>query len=272
MKRLVTLLLAVSMIITLVSCGNQAAEMYCTNCGDSIDESAAYCSGCGTAVGGNTPPSSTKESSTTISSTTSTKETTTTTSTAIATTTTTIAKPTTTTKPTITTAKPTTTTKTKHEHSYVNYKCSGCGSTDPNYTLYQKEFKQRTTKYNDDVSQIQEKIDKCNSDLKKAQNALSVAKGELLSLSPNCPEWFMKQYLDNWQAYGNTYAATQAAKNAWTSEYNNKKTQLNNTIQIKTLEISSLQQNLSGYSSALTTLQMVYNSDIQELKDKYGIL
>ena len=291
MKKLISLLLAVSMMISLVACGNQKTGKYCTNCGNGMAASDAFCSECGTAVDGNVAPSSPEETTT---STTSTEETTATTELATTTTakstTTTTAKPATTTKkpatttkkPATTTKKPTTTTtakptatttiKTQHKHSYVNYICSGCGITDPNYLLYKEETKKYTDKYNDDVAQIQEKIDKCNSDLIKAQNALNVAKGELLSLSPSCPPGYINQFVnENLHLYGNSWAATQAAQNAWTNEYNNKRAQYNNIIQIKTSEITSIQTNLSLYSSALTTLKLQYDSDIQKLKDEYGI-
>lgn len=154
MKRLVSLLLAVSMMISLAACGNQKADKYCTNCGSGMAKSDSFCPECGTAVGGAVTSSSVNgaDEMTTATTTTTEEVTTTTTNqgkpstekptttskptTTIAPTTTITAKPTTTTKvtttkePSTTTKKPTTTTTTAHKHTYSKYICTGCGEID----------------------------------------------------------------------------------------------------------------------------------------------
>ena len=59
MKRIVALLMAVCMMISLVACGNQAADKYCTHCGKGMARSDSFCPECGTAVGGEISTSST---------------------------------------------------------------------------------------------------------------------------------------------------------------------------------------------------------------------
>ena len=152
MKKFVSLLLAVSMMISLVACGNQKADKYCTSCGSGMAKSDSFCPECGTAVGGAVTSSSAndadekttatttkttivkqdKPSITKPTTTTAKPTTTTTTATAGSTTATTTTKPTTT---TATTAKPTTTktttaTTTSHKHTYSKYVCTGCGEID----------------------------------------------------------------------------------------------------------------------------------------------
>ena len=58
MKRVGCLLLTISMLILLVSCGDQTADKYCTNCGSGMAKSDSFCPKCGKAVGSNDQSSS----------------------------------------------------------------------------------------------------------------------------------------------------------------------------------------------------------------------
>ena len=156
-------------------------------------------------------------------------------------------------------------------HNYVNNVCSHCGATNANYTAYQTEYAQLTNKYNADVAELQNKIATSQSNIEKSQQAISNARGSLASLSSSCPQWFLQQYINNWQAYGDTYTATQAAKNAWTQQYNSQKTQYENAISIHTSKIQTEQTNISLYNTAISVRTTQYNNDVSALKAKYGI-
>ena len=145
---------------------------------------------------------------------------------------------------------------------------NGSGSS---YSQYQAELNTLTTKYNEDVAELQSKIDDCQAKIESCQKAINNARSQLASLSSTCPQWFLQQYINNWQAYGSTGAATVAAQNAWAQEYNNQRNQLNNTISINTTAISGHQTNISLYSSQIEVLTNKYNADVNALKAKYGI-
>jgi hypothetical protein len=81
----------------------------------------------------------------------------------------------------------------------------------------------------------------------------------------------LQQYINNWQAYGSTGAATVAAQNAWAREYNNQRNQLNNTISINTTAISGHQTNIALYNSQIEVLTNQYAANVNALKAKYGI-
>ena len=50
MKRILAVVLAVVMVVSLVACGgNKTAEKDCCNCGEDIESDAAFCEYCGTA-------------------------------------------------------------------------------------------------------------------------------------------------------------------------------------------------------------------------------
>ena len=160
--------------------------------------------------------------------------------------------------------------------STTNNGGSGSGSGSGNgsgssYSQYQAELNTLTTKYNEDVAELQSKIDDCQAKIESCQKAINNARSQLASLSSTCPQWFLQQYINNWQAYGSTGAATVAAQNAWAQEYNNQRNQLNNTISINTTAISGHQTNISLYSSQIEVLTNKYNADVNALKAKYGI-
>ena len=148
MKKFVSLLLVVAMMVLLASCVNQTADKYCTHCGNGMGKDDSFCPECGTAVAGAVSPSSTTDTTESTTTTTATKPTTTTTTTTKNptttttkkhTTTTTTAKHTTTTAATTTTTTTTTTTQpaatttTAHNHTYSEYVCTGCGEIDKSH-------------------------------------------------------------------------------------------------------------------------------------------
>ena len=133
------------------------------------------------------------------------------------------------------------------------------------------KYHEKRYNYQSNVSALETKIEECNSNIEKSQKAVKNAQSELLTLSAVCPQWYIQQYVNNWQLYGSSAAATQAAMNAWNQEYNNKKNQLNNTITTNTALIQSNQSNIVLYSSAIQTLTTNYSIDVNKLQNKYGI-
>lgn len=156
-------------------------------------------------------------------------------------------------------------------HNYVNNVCTNCGEANANYSAYQAEYTQLTADYNANVAELQSKIATSESNIEKSQQAINNARGSLASLSPSCPQWFLQQYINNWQAYGDTYAATQAANNAWTQQYNSQKSQLELAISTNTSKIQAEQANISMYNSTISNLTTQYNDNVAALKVEYGM-
>ena len=117
MKRFIALLMAIMLVMTLASCGNESekAEKYCWNCGEGITKDVAFCPSCGTEQG------ATDEKATSTTAKTTQKQNNTTTQ-----------KPTQ--KPTAT-QKPATTQKPAHKHSYSK-KVVAATCTAKGYTVY----------------------------------------------------------------------------------------------------------------------------------------
>ena len=134
-------------------------------------------------------------------------------------------------------------------------------SGNSSYTQYQKELDALTKKYNSDVAELQDKITGCQKEIESCQMAINDANGQLASLSSICPQWFLQQYINNWHAYGSTGAATVAAQNEWTQEYNKQRNQLNNIISINTTAISAHQTNITLYNSQIEVLTRQYTAN-----------
>ena len=148
---------------------------------------------------------------------------------------------------------------------------SGGSTGEDLYTQYKNELDALTAQYNADVAELQAKITDSQKKIEDCQKTINNAQSQLASLSPTCPQWFLQQYINNWQAYGSTGAATVAAQNAWAQEYNRQYNQLNNTISMNRTAISGHQTNISLYSSQIEVLTTKYNADVNALKAKYGI-
>ena len=161
------------------------------------------------------------------------------------------------------------------DFGFKSFSVSNDNNTDSggnsSYAQYQEELNILTTKYNSDVSELQDKILDSQAKIESCQKAINNARSQLASLSPTCPQWFLQQYINNWQAYGSTGAATVAAQNAWAQEYNNQRNQLNNSISINTTAISGHQANITLYTSQIDVLTNQYNANVNALKAKYGI-
>ena len=61
MKRLIAIFLAASIMFSLVACGKEKADKYCTNCGNGMAKNDSFCAECGAAVGGSVSTSSTAD-------------------------------------------------------------------------------------------------------------------------------------------------------------------------------------------------------------------
>ena len=161
---------------------------------------------------------------------------------------------------------------TESAHTYSNHICTICGKADEHYQAYQNEYDNLTAEYNADIAEMRAEIDECNNSIDTAQQTINNARGELVGLSPACPQWYLQQYVNNWQIYGSTSAATQAANAAWAQEYNSRKAQLESTINYKTAEIQTLQNRVSTLNTAIDNRTDQYNINIQALKTQHGII
>lgn len=139
------------------------------------------------------------------------------------------------------------------------------------YAKYQEELAALTAKYNDEVSKLQKEIDRCYVEIAACRSAVANAVSQLASLSPTCPQWFLQQYLNNLQVYGNSWAATTAARNAWSQEYSIQKNQLNNVISANAASIEAYESDISVYNAQIDFLTQKHETDIVSLKAKYGV-
>ena len=164
MKKILSLILLVTMILSLVACGNSddKAEKYCWNCGEGISKAASFCDHCGTAVkdinteSENNSTNTTSNNDVSSDNTISSEPTTSSTPTASSEPTTTASSTPTPTTPTHThsyskNVTPATCTKqgyttytcscgdtykdnyTNPSHSYSKYKCTSCGMVDKSH-------------------------------------------------------------------------------------------------------------------------------------------
>lgn len=156
-------------------------------------------------------------------------------------------------------------------HRFSQGTCSRCGAVDENYAVYLEKKDAILEEYMAEAGPIVQKINECEAAIVSTQNAINSARSELETLSPTCPQYFLQQYINNWQAYGNTYAATQAAQNAWSQQYNSRSTQLNSIISMKTAEKQSLEQDLRRYNMLLSDTNEKYVRKLYVLNLQYGI-
>lgn len=157
------------------------------------------------------------------------------------------------------------------EHIYLGQVCTNCGKTNEKYELYQEELKQLTDKYNLEVAALQENMNEVYAEIEEKEQSSKKINGQLQSLSPTCPQYYIQQYVNNWQQFGNTYAATQAAKNSWTQQYNSQKKQLENALRENNVAVTNLQVDVEKYTVLLEHLTTEFEEDKLNLKIKYGM-
>ena len=155
--------------------------------------------------------------------------------------------------------------------NYTIYCTDGVDQSRKLYAQYQEALEVLRLQYYSNVIELETKISDSQAKINAAQTAINNAYSQLAALSTTCPQWFLQQYINNWQAYGSTGAATVAAQNAWAQEYNNKKNQLNNTISMNSMAISTHQTNITLYNNQIEVLTDQYNANENALKLQYGI-
>lgn len=156
-------------------------------------------------------------------------------------------------------------------HSYKEGYCTVCKGEHPNLQKFLQEAQERYVYYAEQIAKMDEKIAYYTADIEKTQQAIDSARNELASLSPSCPQWFIQQYVSNWQAYGSTAAATQAAQRAWSQQYSGQQSSLNNTISMGSSALSVSQQELKMYLTVREDLVQRYNQEIAILQLIHGI-
>ena len=157
-------------------------------------------------------------------------------------------------------------------HRYVNYTCTACGATEPNYSGYQAEYAQLTAQYDAEMADLRSKIAECQSNISSYERENELARFELKSPLPACPQWFHQQYIDNYRVFGDTYSASQAAQIAWEQQCNAERAETERTISVNQSKIQTEQAKISTYNTMITSCTDQYNGNIDMLKRKYGLL
>jgi hypothetical protein len=136
---------------------------------------------------------------------------------------------------------------------------------------YQEELELLTSNYNDSIAELQLAILTCQNCIDNCRKNIEHANMQLASLSPNCPQWFMQQYLNQWQSYGSMAVAEQVAQNAWMQEYNRQTALLIQTISVNTDTVKEAQAELAQYEDQMEDLMKQYAEDVRALQAKYAI-
>lgn len=157
-------------------------------------------------------------------------------------------------------------------HKYdALYSCESCGAKHPNFDAYYADQKVVTDIHLEKDAELDAKIAACDAKIAAAEKAIKAAKAEKAGLTPNCPQHIIQQYVNRWQDFGSTAAATNAAKEYWTQQYNSKMTQLNNTISKKETEIDIALADKATYELQKEVLWDTYSQDLKKLKEKHGL-
>lgn len=156
-------------------------------------------------------------------------------------------------------------------HTYVNYVCTGCGAKEPNYSGYQTEYAQLTAQYEADLADLRAKVAECQSNIDRYQQSKDQAQSELRGISTECPQWFRQQYVNNYQAFGDTYTAMQAASIAWEQRCSSQRAELESTISACDRNIRTEEDRISTYNTMISSCTTQYDRDVDMLEYKYGI-
>ena len=136
---------------------------------------------------------------------------------------------------------------------------------------YRDELEALSSEYDQSINALQTEIAACQTNIGTCQQSLDHAKMQLGALSTDCPQWFMQQYCNQWQLYGSTIAAEQAARSAWEQEYDRQRCLLNQTISMNATAIEGYQADILLYESQMEALSAQYAEDVKALQAKYAI-
>ena len=136
---------------------------------------------------------------------------------------------------------------------------------------YREELESLTSEYNKNVSELQTEIAVCQTNIETCRQMIDHAKMQLRDLSPDCPQWFIQQYINQWQLYGSTVTAEQAARSEWTQEYDSQRSLLNQTISMNQTALEGYQADLSRYESQMDDFNVKYSEAVKALQAKYAI-
>lgn len=156
-------------------------------------------------------------------------------------------------------------------HRYVNYICTSCGAREVNYSGFQAEYDQLTAQYNANVADLRNKILECQNNISSYEREIELARLELKSPIPSCPQSFRQPYIDNYRLYGDTYTANQAAQAAWEQQCNKERAALQDTIYLNQSKIQTEQAKISTYNTMITSYTDQYNGNVDVLERKYGL-
>ena len=136
---------------------------------------------------------------------------------------------------------------------------------------YRDELEALTAEYAQSIHELQTEIAVCQTNIEACQQNLAHANMQLAELSPDCPQWFIQQYCAQWQLYGSTAAAEQAARAAWKQEYDRQRILLNQKISTHMAAIEDYQADILRYESQIEDLHLQYTKDVRALQAKYEI-
>ena len=136
---------------------------------------------------------------------------------------------------------------------------------------YRNELEALSSEYDKSISALQTEIAVCQTNIGICQQKLDHANMQLGALSPDCPQWFMQQYFDQWQSYGSTIAAEQAARSAWKQECDRQRSLLNQTVSMNATAIEGYQADILLYESQIEAFRAQYAEDVKALQAKYAI-
>ena len=156
-------------------------------------------------------------------------------------------------------------------HNYKNLICSICGEKAPNYADYKSELDSLDAAYQEIYADIHNKLAVAESTLYEVNQNLTDVRSELMQLPSYCPDWFMRDYIANWHAYGSTAAATQAADADWRAEYKRQKSNLESAITNLTNHAARLENDIADYQQQFYWLDDEYSSLVEKLNEEYGI-
>ncbi len=136
---------------------------------------------------------------------------------------------------------------------------------------YRNELEALSSEYDKSVNALQTEIAVCQTNIGICQQKLDHAKMQLSALSPDCPQWFKQPYYDQWQLYGSTTVAEQAARSAWKQEYDRQSSLLKQTISVNATAIEGYHADILLYESQIEAFRAQYAEDVKALQAKYAI-
>lgn len=159
-------------------------------------------------------------------------------------------------------------TPTNHTHTYGDDgSCTKCDTKHPQYQDYTVEFNALSKKYADDMIRAQDELNTSKAKLDSLMAELAGVAASISTLSPECPEAFIQQYVDS---LGDSAETREKALKDWTAQYQSQKAELDKKEHQLFEEIDKAEASITSGNAELTRLDDQYKTDLATLKAKYG--